>query len=244
MATSETPNKSTIVIQAFNDDSCGAYQNENHVHSLPHSRDESKIEVVWIPLNLLDNESVRIAADAIKRLATKIHIVINNAGVMAVRGYTTSKQGIEGQFAANYLGHFLLTNLLMDQMVAARDEGPTIINVGSLGYELGDVKFDDINFEEGRKYNAWKAFGQSKTAILLWSTALAKRLNNKGVVILVVHPGTSSSAFIVDERVYTETKGYANNEQKAEKIVETERRTCRGNFPTLESGTESPKGRG
>ncbi|KAG4034906.1 hypothetical protein MFRU_002g02550 [Monilinia fructicola] len=235
------------------------------------------IEVIWVPLNLLDNGSVRAAADAIKKLTTKIHIVINNAGVMAVRNYTTSKQGVEGQFAANYLGHFLLTNLLMDQIVAAREEAATIINVGSLGYELGEVNFDDINFEEGKKYNAWKAFGQSKTAILLWSTALAKRLNNKGVVTLVVHPGTtletkllknssidqellseahhlaierndgkplppqnmvgrqeaagaviltaldpafraSSPAFIVDEKVYTETKPYATSEQNAEKL--------------------------
>ncbi|KAA8575172.1 hypothetical protein EYC84_004372 [Monilinia fructicola] len=205
------------------------------------------IEVIWVPLNLLDNGSVRAAADAIKKLTTKIHIVINNAGVMAVRNYTTSKQGVEGQFAANYLGHFLLTNLLMDQIVAAREEAATIINVGSLGYELGEVNFDDINFEEGKKYNAWKAFGQSKTAILLWSTALAKRLNNKGVVTLVVHPGSkplppqnmvgrqeaagaviltaldpafraSSPAFIVDEKVYTETKPYATSEQNAEKL--------------------------
>lgn len=106
-----------------------------------------KIDVVWIPLNLLDNESVRAAADAIKRLATKIHVVINNAGVMAVRNYTTSKQGVEGQFAANYLGHFLLTNLLMDRILAAREDGVTVVNVGSLGYELGEVNFDDINFE-------------------------------------------------------------------------------------------------
>lgn len=106
-----------------------------------------RIDVVWIYLNLLDNASVRAAADAIKKLTTKIHVVINNAGVMAVRNYTTSKQGVEGQFAANYLGHFLLTNLLMDRIVAAREEGAIVVNVVSLGYELGEVKLDDINFE-------------------------------------------------------------------------------------------------
>lgn len=116
------------------------------------------IEVIWVPLNLLDNGSVRAAADAIKKLTTKIHIVINNAGVMAVRNYTTSKQGVEGQFAANYLGHFLLTNLLMDQIVAAREEAATIINVGSLGYELGEVNFDDINFEVCRDVSIFSHF--------------------------------------------------------------------------------------
>ncbi|APA09693.1 hypothetical protein sscle_05g044630 [Sclerotinia sclerotiorum 1980 UF-70] len=151
-----------------------------------------EIDVAWIPLNLLDNESVRAAADAIKRLKIdKIHFIINNAGVMVVRDYTTSKQGIESQFAVNYLGHFLLTNLLIDRILAAREEGAIIVNVGSLGYELGEVNLDDINFEEGKTYNAWKAFGQSKTAVLLWNTALAKRLANKGVPTLVVHPGTT-----------------------------------------------------
>ncbi|KAJ8066322.1 hypothetical protein OCU04_005398 [Sclerotinia nivalis] len=235
-----------------------------------------EIDVVWIPLNLLDNGSVRTAADAIKKLnIDKIHFIINNAGVMAERNYTTSKQGIESQFAANYLGHFLLTNLLMDRVLAAREEGLIIVNLGSLGYELGEVNLDDINFEGGKTYNAWKAFGQSKTAMLLWNTALAKRLADKGVPTLVVHPGTtletkllgnsrvdqellaeayhlaierndgtktspaseygdearavilatlgpgfrgSSPAFIVDGKIYTETRGYATSEKHADKL--------------------------
>ncbi|ESZ94971.1 hypothetical protein SBOR_4654 [Sclerotinia borealis F-4128] len=236
-----------------------------------------KINVVWIPLNLLDNESVRAAADAIKRLGSKINFLINNAEVMAVRDYTTSNQGVESQFAANYLGHFLLTNLLMDRIIAAREEGAIIVNVGSLGYELGEVKLEDINFEEGKTYNAWRAFGQSKTAMLLWNTALARRLTDKGVATLVVHPGTtletkllgnssvdqellaeayhfaiernngkplppqnmvliqeaagavilaaldpalraSSPAFIVNGKIYTETRSYATSEQNAEKL--------------------------
>ncbi|TGO68746.1 hypothetical protein BOTNAR_0020g00170 [Botryotinia narcissicola] len=148
------------------------------------------INVFWIPLNLLDNESIRAAADAIKESKIeKIHVVINNAGVMGVRDYTTSKQGVEGQFAANYLGHFLLTNLLMDQIIAAKEEDAAIVNVGSLGYELG---------EGGRTYNAWKAFGQSKTATLLWNIALGKRLANKGVSTLVVHPGITFETKILE----------------------------------------------
>ncbi|TGO12105.1 hypothetical protein BTUL_0094g00170 [Botrytis tulipae] len=197
------------------------------------------INVVWIPLNLLDNESIRAAADAIKKLEIeRIHVVINNAGVMGVRDYTTSKQGVEGQFAANYLGHFLLTNLLMDQIIAAKEEDAVIVNVGSLGYELG---------EGGKTYNAWRAFGQSKTAMLLWNIALGKRLANKGVLPLVVHPGSNpfhpqrmvtrqeaagavvraaldpafkalSPAFIVGEKVNSETRSYATSEQDAETL--------------------------
>ncbi|KAF7942081.1 hypothetical protein EAE99_000132 [Botrytis elliptica] len=157
------------------------------------------INVVWIPLNLLDNDSIRAAADAIKKLEIeKIHVVINNAGVMGVRNYTTSKQGVEGQFAANYLGHFLLTNLLMDRIIAAKEEDAVIVNVGSLGYELGEVNLDDVNFEAWQTYNAWKAFGQSKTAMLLWNIALGKRLANKGVSTLVVHPGITFETKILE----------------------------------------------
>ncbi|KAK8908726.1 hypothetical protein QC760_003079 [Botrytis cinerea] len=168
------------------------------------------INVVWIPLNLLDNESIRTAAENIKKLKPeKIHVVINNAGVMGVQNYTTSKQGVEGQFAANYLGHFLLTNLLIDRIVAAREEGAVIVNVGCLEYELGEVNLDDINFEEGKAYNAWKALGQSKTAMLLWNIALGKRLADKGVSTFVVHPGTTL------ETKYLENSG-VDQEQLAE----------------------------
>ncbi|KAM0129092.1 hypothetical protein ACHAO1_008642 [Botrytis cinerea] len=149
------------------------------------------INVVWISLNLLDNESIRTAAENIKKLKPeKIHVVINNAGVMGVQNYTTSKQGVEGQFAANYLGHFLLTNLLIDRIVAAREEGAVIVNVGCLEYELG---------EEGKAYNAWKALGQSKTAMLLWNIALGKRLADKGVSTFVVHPGSESLLWAIQE---------------------------------------------
>ncbi|ATZ50019.1 hypothetical protein BCIN_05g04090 [Botrytis cinerea B05.10] len=168
------------------------------------------INVVWIPLNLLDNESIRTAAENIKKLKPeKIHVVINNAGVMGVQNYTTSKQGVEGQFAANYLGHFLLTNLLIDRIVAAREEGAVIVNVGCLEYELGEVNLDDINFEEGKAYNAWKALGQSKTAMLLWNIALGKRLADKGVSTFVVHPGTT-----------LETKYLENSGVDQEKLAE------------------------
>ncbi|TGO36340.1 hypothetical protein BHYA_0128g00270 [Botrytis hyacinthi] len=164
------------------------------------------INVVWIPLNLLDNESIRAAADAIKRLGIeKIHVAINNAGVMGIRNYTTSKQGVEGQLAANYLGHFLLTNLLMDQIIAAKEE------------DAG-----------GKTYNAWKAFGQSKTAMLLWNIALGKRLANRGISTLVVHPGSESltmygvvqESYIDNTEVTFETKILENSSIDQEQLAE------------------------
>lgn len=71
--------------------------------------------------------------------------MINNAGVMAPRTFQRSEDGVEGQFAANYLGHFLLTCLLIDRLVAA--DGATVVMNSSLGYLLDEVHFEDVNFE-------------------------------------------------------------------------------------------------
>ncbi|KAM0129562.1 hypothetical protein ACHAO1_008419 [Botrytis cinerea] len=160
--------------------------------------------------------SVRQAAEKIKTLTDKINIFISNAGVMAVKHYATSVEGVESQFAANYLGHFLLTNLLAKEIVAAASEGARIVQVGSLGYQLGETHIEDINFKDGETYNPWIAYGQAKTAMLLFNLALDKRLKQKGITALICHPGEAAPAFIVENEIYTETKEYALNEETAE----------------------------
>lgn len=105
------------------------------------------IEVAFVEIDLLDNASVRRAAEKVKAITDKIHVLINNAGVMAVRNYTTSVDGVESQFAVNYLGHFLFTNLLIKEIVAAASEGARIVQVSSLGYQLGETNVGDINFQ-------------------------------------------------------------------------------------------------
>ncbi|KAF7868355.1 hypothetical protein EAF04_004887 [Stromatinia cepivora] len=152
------------------------------------------IEVSFVEINLLDNQSVRQAAQKIKASTDKIHFLINNAGVMAVRNYTTSVDEIESQFAANYLGHFLLTNLLAQEIVAAASEGARIVQVGSLGYQLGEINLEDINFQI--------AYGQAKTAMILFNLALHDRLKEKGVTTLICHPGvTLESKLLVNSGV-------------------------------------------
>lgn len=146
------------------------------------------VQVSFVNIDLLDNQSVRNAAKQIKSIAPKLDVLINNAGVMAVRNFVKSKDGIESQFAVNHVGHFLLTNLLMKEILAA-GQGATIINVSSLGYQLGDPNLVDPNFQNGKTYNPWAAYGQSKTANILFTVALAKRLANKGVAVFAVHPG-------------------------------------------------------
>lgn len=105
------------------------------------------IEVSFVKIDLLNNKSVRLAAENIKTLTDKIHILINDAGIMAVKHYATSVDGVKSQFAANYLGHFLLTNLLAKEIFAAASEGARIVQVGSLGYQLGETNIEDINFK-------------------------------------------------------------------------------------------------
>lgn len=104
------------------------------------------ISVTFIHLDLADQSSVREAAEDVKAKVEKIDISINCAGVMAVPEFQMTKEGIEMQFGSNHIGHFLLTNLLMPKILEA-GKGSRIINVGSTGFELAGVRFDDWNFE-------------------------------------------------------------------------------------------------
>lgn len=103
-----------------------------------------EVQVTFVPLDLSDNASVRRAADTINNTIETLDVLVNNAGVMAIKTYTTSVDGFEMHFASNHLGHFLLTNLLMDKIIAAKG---VVINVTSTGYTLAEVNFEDPNFE-------------------------------------------------------------------------------------------------
>ncbi|TGO84860.1 hypothetical protein BPOR_0457g00050 [Botrytis porri] len=108
---------------------------------------------------------------------------------MAPAKYNTTAEGLEVQFGANHVGHLLLTNILMPAIVAAACEGARIVNLSSMGWSLGEVRFDDYNFNGGKDYNKWSAYGQSKSANILFTVELAKRLKGKGVHAFAVHPG-------------------------------------------------------
>lgn len=95
-------------------------------------------------IDLADNSSVRKAADKINATVDKIDVLITSGGVMGVREYKTSVDGVESHFAANHLGHFLLTNLILDKIIAAKG---TIVNVSSMAYALAEVNTEDPNFD-------------------------------------------------------------------------------------------------
>ena len=94
---------------------------------------DAKCIVVFISVHLDDLGSVRKAAEQVKDATDKIHYLINNAGIMAIKNYTQSKDGIESQFAVNHLSHFLLTNLLLACLMKA-GHGSRVVNVTSDGY--------------------------------------------------------------------------------------------------------------
>ncbi|HSG91957.1 MAG TPA: SDR family NAD(P)-dependent oxidoreductase [Pseudomonadales bacterium] len=114
-----------------------------------------------------------------------LDMLINNAGVMACP-LTRTAEGWELQFATNHLGHFLLTCLLAPALLA---RGPArVVNLSSRGHQLSAVDLEDP-FYEHREYDKWAAYGQSKTANILFSLGLEKRLGARGVHGLAVHPG-------------------------------------------------------
>ncbi|RMZ70346.1 Short-chain dehydrogenase TIC 32 chloroplastic [Pyrenophora seminiperda CCB06] len=172
------------------------------------------VHVKIVLMDLLSQESVKNAANEVSQLTGRLDIIINNAGFLTKQRQTT-KEGIEGQFGANHIGHFLLTNLLMRQLLSSASSstpGATrVINLTSLGYQITPVRFSDYNlekrnedipeeerhgqllpaFEKGSAdgYNGWVAYGQSKTANILFSVGINEKFGPKGVKSYAVHPG-------------------------------------------------------
>ncbi len=137
---------------------------------------------------------VREVAGTFLESGRPLHVLVNNAGAIHMdRGLT--EDDIETTFAVNHLGHFLLTNMLLDRM---RESAPArIVNVSSeahkIGYGDGRMAFDDLMGE--RQYSGWKAYGQAKLANILFTRELARRLNPAEVTANALHPGVVASRF-------------------------------------------------
>jgi NAD(P)-dependent dehydrogenase (short-subunit alcohol dehydrogenase family) len=117
----------------------------------------------------------------------ELDLLINNAGVMAPP-LTRTADGFELQFGTNHLGHFALTNLLL-QHVTGR-----VVTVSSTGHRMGSIDFDDLNWER-KPYRPWRAYGQSKLANLLFTAELQRRLTAAGSAVLATaaHPGYAAT---------------------------------------------------
>ena len=129
--------------------------------------------------------SIREAADEANKRFEKLDLLINNAGVMACDEAKTA-DGFEMQFGTNHVGHFLLTNLLVELL--KKGDRPRIVNLSSRGHHIAPVDLDDPNFEN-RDYDKWVSYGQSKTANILFTVGLEQRLADHGIHALALHPG-------------------------------------------------------
>lgn len=136
-------------------------------------------------LSLDRPDSVRAFAKGWLAENGALHLLLNNAGVMACP-LARTPEGWELQFATNHLGHFLLTALLAPALRAAG--GARVVNTSSGGHRFSPVVFEDIHFER-RPYDKWAAYGQSKTANVLHAVELDRRLAGAGVRAFAVHPG-------------------------------------------------------
>jgi NAD(P)-dependent dehydrogenase (short-subunit alcohol dehydrogenase family) len=128
---------------------------------------------------------VRRVADEILARTDAIHVLVNNAGVTLMKRSTTP-DGYETTFAVNHLAYFLLTGLLLPRLRAAAPAA-RIVNVASDAHRWGPLDLDDLQNE--REYKAMKVYGQSKTANILYTRELARRLAGSGVTANALHPG-------------------------------------------------------
>ncbi|XP_047259272.1 short-chain dehydrogenase TIC 32, chloroplastic isoform X1 [Capsicum annuum] len=176
------------VIMAIRNIENGKKIKENIIKSIPNAK------IDFMELNLSSMESIRKFAKEYNSAGHPLNILINNAGIM-IPPFILSQDKIEMQFAVNHLGHFLLTNLLLENMKntakKSKKEG-RIVNVASAAHDFAysqGILFDKINDKES--YNKLHAYGQSKLANILHSNELAKRLKEEGVNITAnsIHPG-------------------------------------------------------
>ncbi|KAH7084591.1 hypothetical protein FB567DRAFT_498713 [Paraphoma chrysanthemicola] len=148
--------------------------------------DNPRAKLLELDLNSL--ASVRKCADEFSKDSDKLNILIANAGVMATPEGRT-EDGFETQFGTNHVAHFLLIQLLLPTLIksATPDFKSRVVVLSSSAHRLGEVNFDDFNFEG--KYHPWVAYGQSKTANLYTATELERRYSSQGVHGYSVHPG-------------------------------------------------------
>jgi len=177
-------------------------------------------------LDLSDLDSVRAFADGVD---SPLDVLINNAGVMATP-QTRTKQGFELQLGTNHLGHFALTGLLLDRLLAAPE--PRVTTVSSGAHRIGRMNFDDLQSE--RKYQRWAAYGQSKLANLLFTFELHRRLGDR-LTATAAHPGYAATNLQSHTQSFQDKLMWFSNKLLAQSQE-------MGALPTLYAATEDIPG--
>jgi retinol dehydrogenase 12 len=152
-------------------------------------------DVHVVRLDLADLASVRDCAQEIEERWDRLDVLVNNAGGMWSKRATTL-QGFEQTFGVNHLGHFYLTNLVLDRVKASAPA--RIVNLTSVGHHYArGMRWDDLQ-RETRRYSTMDVYGQSKLANILFTRGLAARLDANQVTANAVHPGPVRSGFGMD----------------------------------------------
>ncbi|KAK9853792.1 hypothetical protein MYU51_005269 [Penicillium brevicompactum] len=146
-----------------------------------------EVNAIFIALDLSSQASVRSAAAEVNRQVNHLDVLINNAALMACP-YGTTPDNLEIQFGTNFIGPFLFTGLLLPRLRAA-GPGARIVNVSSSAHRFEGIRFDDVDFKGGSVYDTWKAYGQSKTALILMAVHIASKLPSTDIAAFSVHPG-------------------------------------------------------
>lgn len=136
-------------------------------------------------LNLTDPFSIDTFAENFLASGRPLHLLINNAGIMWTP-LQRDGRGYEGQFSTNHLGHFQLTAKLWEALKKAN--GARVVTVSSSGHHYSPILFEDVNYNS-REYNKFEAYGQAKTANVLFTVELDKRAQQFGVRAFTLHPG-------------------------------------------------------
>jgi len=150
-----------------------------------------------ISFEALDLANLASVADFARRFTamhSSLDLLINNAGVMALPTRQTTADGFEMQFGTNYLGHYALTARLLPRLRSARQ--PRVVNLSSIAHRTGFIQFSDLQGE--RLYSPWKAYNQSKLAMLMFALELQRRSDAAGWNLMsnAAHPGYARTDLI------------------------------------------------
>ena len=177
--------KGATVVMACRDQEKGRKAKTAIEESVP----GASLELMALDLSSL--AAIRAFAERFRADHTQLHLLFNNAGVMAIP-YRKTPDGFEWQFGTNYLGHFALTGLLLPTVLATPRS--RVITTSSMAHIMGKIEFDNLNNE--RSYSRWSAYGKSKLADLMFAFELQRRLKEAGVdtISVAAHPGFSHTS--------------------------------------------------
>lgn len=174
--------KGAIVVLPIRDSLKGDILKDEILEQTP----DAKIELMHC--NLASFDSIRSFVKEFKSKYDKLHLLINNAGIWETKR-NLSEDGVEMNFAVNYLAPFLLTHLLLDTIKMSAPA--RIINVSSEAHRNGKINFTDL--ESGKSFSSFKSYSQSKLANILFTKKLSQQLKDTGVTVNCLHPGVVST---------------------------------------------------